>query len=241
RISDLRVGTHRARRRGREVAAGARRRGVGPGRPAPFLRQSRPYGRGRLLGRAACAHRRALNIEPEEISVRLVGSRPAHCAIPPRHRSFRMLGISSPPRRPSRTARSTSGVETGTSTRPTRRPACSNGSSPPATSSTPRPRWSNVRPTSAAGTATPTRATRNRANSGGRSRAARTTPSTIKSGSSPRPQSWDGTVYAGTSDSSRLMALDARTGRLRFNFDNGKLYAVDAKTGKLAWEFQTEA
>ena len=58
------------------------------------------------------------------------------------------------------------------------------------------------------------------------------------------------------------MALDARTGRLRFNFDakaymfsspalagdlayagdhNGKLYAVDAKTGKLAWEFQTEA
>ena len=51
----------------------------------------------------------------------------------------------------------------------------------------------------------------------------------------------DGTVYVGTSDSSRLMALDARTGRLRFNFDNGKLYAVDAKTGKLAWEFQTEA
>ena len=58
------------------------------------------------------------------------------------------------------------------------------------------------------------------------------------------------------------MALDARTGRLRFNFDakayvfssaalagdlayvgdhNGKLYAISAKTGKLAWEFQTEA
>jgi eukaryotic-like serine/threonine-protein kinase len=86
----------------------------------------------------------------------------------------------------------------------------------------------------------------------------------------PTSKSWvigtpavrDGTVYVGTSDSSRLMALDAKTGRLRFNFDakaymfsspalagelayagdhNGKLYAVDAKTGKLAWEFQTEA
>jgi outer membrane protein assembly factor BamB len=86
----------------------------------------------------------------------------------------------------------------------------------------------------------------------------------------PTSKSWvigapavrDGLVYVGTSDSSRLMALDAKTGRLRFNFDakaymfsspalagdlvyagdhNGKLYAVDAKTGKLAWEFQTEA
>ena len=58
------------------------------------------------------------------------------------------------------------------------------------------------------------------------------------------------------------MALDAKTGRLRWNFvakaymfssaalagdlayvgdHNGKLYAVDTKTGKLAWEFQTEA
>ena len=72
----------------------------------------------------------------------------------------------------------------------------------------------------------------------------------------------DGLVYAGTSDSSRFMALDARTGRLRFNFDakaymfsspalagglayvgdhNGRLYAIDAKTGALAWEFQTPA
>ena len=72
----------------------------------------------------------------------------------------------------------------------------------------------------------------------------------------------DGIVYAGTSDSARFMALDARTGRLRFNFDakayifssaalaggfayvgshNGRLYCIDAKTGKLAWEFQTEA
>jgi len=86
----------------------------------------------------------------------------------------------------------------------------------------------------------------------------------------PTSKSWvigtpavrDGMVYAGTSDSARFMALDAKTGRLRFNFDakaymfsspalagdlayvgdhNGKLYAIDAKTGTLAWEFQTEA
>ena len=76
------------------------------------------------------------------------------------------------------------------------------------------------------------------------------------------PAIYNGTVYVGTSDSSRFMALDAKTGRLRFNFDakaymfsspaiagdiayvgdhNGKLYAIDAKTGKLAWEFQTDA
>jgi eukaryotic-like serine/threonine-protein kinase len=86
----------------------------------------------------------------------------------------------------------------------------------------------------------------------------------------PTSKSWvigtpavrDGVVYVGTSDSARFMALDAKTGRLRFNFDakayvfssaalagdlayvgdhNGRLYAVDAKSGKLAWEFQTEA
>jgi outer membrane protein assembly factor BamB len=86
----------------------------------------------------------------------------------------------------------------------------------------------------------------------------------------PTSKSWvigtpavrDGMVYVGTSDSARFMALDAKTGRLRFNFDagaymfsspalagdlayvgdhNGRLFAVDAKTGKLAWEFQTEA
>lgn len=72
----------------------------------------------------------------------------------------------------------------------------------------------------------------------------------------------DGVLYVGTSDSARFLALDARTGRLRFNFDakaymfssaalagdlayvgdhNGKLYAIDTKSGKLAWEFQTEA
>jgi eukaryotic-like serine/threonine-protein kinase len=86
----------------------------------------------------------------------------------------------------------------------------------------------------------------------------------------PTSKSWvigtpavrDGMVYVGTSDSARFMALDAKNGRLRFNFDakayvfssaalagelayvgdhNGKLYAIDTKSGKLAWEFQTEA
>jgi len=85
----------------------------------------------------------------------------------------------------------------------------------------------------------------------------------------PTSKSWvigtpavrDGTVYAGTSDSARFMALDAKTGRLKFNFDakayifssaavaggfvyfgshNGKLYALDATTGRLAWEFRTD-
>ena len=71
----------------------------------------------------------------------------------------------------------------------------------------------------------------------------------------------DGMVYVGTSDSSRFMGLDAKTGRLRFDFKagaymfssaalagdlayvgdhNGRFYAIDAKTGKLVWEFQTE-
>ena len=86
----------------------------------------------------------------------------------------------------------------------------------------------------------------------------------------PTSKSWvigtpavrDGMVYVGTSDSARFMALDAKSGRLRFNFDakayifssaalagsqvyvgshNGRLYALDAATGKLAWEFQTDA
>jgi outer membrane protein assembly factor BamB len=84
---------------------------------------------------------------------------------------------------------------------------------------------------------------------------------TSKSWVNGTPAVRDGIVYVGTSDSSRFMALDARTGRLRFNFDakayifssaalagslayfgshNGKLYAVDAKTGVAAWEFQTD-
>jgi len=86
----------------------------------------------------------------------------------------------------------------------------------------------------------------------------------------PTSKSWvigtpavrDGVVYVGTSDSARFMALDAKTGRLRFNFNakaymfssaalagelayvgdhNGKLYAINTKSGSLAWEFQTEA
>jgi outer membrane protein assembly factor BamB len=85
---------------------------------------------------------------------------------------------------------------------------------------------------------------------------------TSKSWVNGTPAVRDGMVYVGTSDSARFMALDAKTGRLRFNFDakaymfssaalagdlayvgdhNGKLYAIDAKSGKLVWEFQTEA
>ena len=84
---------------------------------------------------------------------------------------------------------------------------------------------------------------------------------TSKSWVNGTPAVRDGRVYVGTSDSSRFMALDARTGRLAFNFDaksyvfssaalagelayfgshNGKLHAVNAKTGQQAWEFQTE-
>ena len=85
---------------------------------------------------------------------------------------------------------------------------------------------------------------------------------TSKSWVNGTPAVRDGVVYVGTSDSSRFMALDAKTGRLRFNFDaksyifssaalagdlayfgthNGRLYAVDTEDGTLAWEFQTEA
>jgi outer membrane protein assembly factor BamB len=85
---------------------------------------------------------------------------------------------------------------------------------------------------------------------------------TSKSWVNTTPAVRDGLVYAATSDSSRFFALDARTGRLKFNFDakafvfsspalagnlayfgshNGRLYAVDARTGQLAWVFQTDA
>jgi len=85
---------------------------------------------------------------------------------------------------------------------------------------------------------------------------------TSKSWVNGTPAVRDGLVYVGTSDSSRFMGLDAKTGRLRFNFDahaymfssaalagdlayvgdhNGRLYAIDTKSGKLAWEYQTEA
>lgn len=86
--------------------------------------------------------------------------------------------------------------------------------------------------------------------------------STNKSWVNGTPAVRDGVVYVGTSDSSRFMALDAKNGRLRWNFaakaymfssaalagdlayvgdHNGKLYAVDVKSGKLAWEFQVDA
>ena len=85
---------------------------------------------------------------------------------------------------------------------------------------------------------------------------------TSKSWVNTTPAVRDGIVYAGTSDSSRFLALDAKTGRLRWVFDakayifsspalagdlalfgnfNGRLYAVNTATGALAWEFQTEA
>jgi len=85
---------------------------------------------------------------------------------------------------------------------------------------------------------------------------------TSKSWVNTTPAVRDGLVYAATSDSSRFFALDAKTGRLRFNFDakayvfsspalagklayfgshNGRVHAVDAATGQPAWEFQTEA
>jgi outer membrane protein assembly factor BamB len=84
---------------------------------------------------------------------------------------------------------------------------------------------------------------------------------TSKSWVNGTPAVRDGLVYVGTSDSSRFMALDARTGRLEWNFDakayvfssaalagnhayfgshNGRLYAVDTTTGQLAWTFLTE-
>ncbi|HUJ39471.1 MAG TPA: PQQ-binding-like beta-propeller repeat protein [Candidatus Acidoferrales bacterium] len=72
----------------------------------------------------------------------------------------------------------------------------------------------------------------------------------------------DGLVYTATSDSGRFFALDAKTGRLRFNFDakgqvfsspalagglvyfgsaTGRLYALDATSGALLSDFRTEA
>jgi outer membrane protein assembly factor BamB len=84
---------------------------------------------------------------------------------------------------------------------------------------------------------------------------------TSKSWVNTSPAVANGLVYAATSDSSRFMALDARSGRLRFNIDagayvfsspalagglayfgahNGRVYAVDAANGALAWEFVTE-
>jgi outer membrane protein assembly factor BamB len=85
---------------------------------------------------------------------------------------------------------------------------------------------------------------------------------TSKSWVSATPAVRDGLVFVGTSDTARFLALDAKTGRLRWLFDakayifssaaiagelayfgsfNGRLFAVDTRTGTLAWQFQTEA
>ncbi len=85
---------------------------------------------------------------------------------------------------------------------------------------------------------------------------------TSKSWVNGTPAVRDGVVYVGTSDSARFLALDARSGRLRFSADakayvfssaalagelayfgthNGRLYAIDAKSGRPVWEFQTDA
>lgn len=85
---------------------------------------------------------------------------------------------------------------------------------------------------------------------------------TSKSWVNSTPAVRDGLVYAATSDSSRFFALDARSGRLRFNFDakayifssaalagdmayigshNGKVYGIEAQSGRLVSEFQTPA
>ena len=84
---------------------------------------------------------------------------------------------------------------------------------------------------------------------------------TSKSWVNGTPAVRDGTVYVGTSDSSRFMALDAKSGRLKWNFDakayvfssaalagnlayfgshNGRLYAVDVRSGQAAWTYSTE-
>ncbi len=84
---------------------------------------------------------------------------------------------------------------------------------------------------------------------------------TSKSWVNVTPAVRDGTVYAATSDSSRVMGLDAKTGRLKFNVDagafvfsspalagnalyigthGGTLFAIDAKTGDVLSRFQTE-
>lgn len=72
----------------------------------------------------------------------------------------------------------------------------------------------------------------------------------------------DGYLYSGTSDGSRFFILEAKTGRLKYNFvaggqvfsspavagdlvyfgsSNGKLFAADAKSGKITWQYVTEA
>lgn len=85
---------------------------------------------------------------------------------------------------------------------------------------------------------------------------------TSKSWVNTTPAVRNGIVYAATSDTARVMALDARSGRLLFNVDakayvfssvalagsiavvgshNGSVMAFDAASGRPAWEFRTES
>jgi outer membrane protein assembly factor BamB len=85
---------------------------------------------------------------------------------------------------------------------------------------------------------------------------------TSKSWVNTTPAVRDGIVYVGTSDTARFMALDAKTGRLRwlasgsgyifsspalagsfayFGDHSGTLHAVDVRSGKEAWRFRTDA
>jgi eukaryotic-like serine/threonine-protein kinase len=86
--------------------------------------------------------------------------------------------------------------------------------------------------------------------------------STSQSWVNSTPAVRDGVVYAGTADTHRFFALDAKSGRLRFVTDvqalifgsaavagnlayigsmNGRLSAIDLTSGKLVWDFRTEA
>lgn len=86
--------------------------------------------------------------------------------------------------------------------------------------------------------------------------------STSQSWVNTTPAVRDGVVYAGSCDSGRFHALDAKSGRLRFAIEaktcldsspalagdmayignfSGRLFAIDIKATKVAWEFQTEA
>ncbi len=87
-------------------------------------------------------------------------------------RPFPTPGMSTPRRRPSRTARCTSAPATAMSTRSMRRAASCSGSSRPATSFMPRRRSPAARCSSAAGTGLSTRSTPSPARRNGRSRPA---------------------------------------------------------------------
>ena len=85
---------------------------------------------------------------------------------------------------------------------------------------------------------------------------------TSKSWVNVTPAVGGGTVYVNTVDTRKFLALDAKTGRLRFSLDmktgtfsspalaggmvyignlNGRMSAIDIESRKVAWEFQTES